>query len=44
MNTKKITTELLKKSISAIQPSALLTNQDALSTREVGIFTLDDLN
>ncbi len=34
MNTKKITTELLKRAYR---------NQDALSTREVGIFTLDDL-
>ncbi|MEX6039418.1 hypothetical protein [Providencia hangzhouensis] len=42
MNTKENYDELLKEHIGHTT-LALLTNQDALSTREVGIFTLDDL-
>ncbi|MDB9566974.1 alpha-xenorhabdolysin family binary toxin subunit A [Providencia rettgeri] len=43
MNTKENYDRIIEKEHIGHTTLALLTNQDALSTREVGIFTLDDL-
>lgn len=43
MNTKENYDRIIEKEHIGHTTLALLTNQYALSTREVGIFTLDDL-